>query len=53
MPTVGGMHTCKRTHSVLSTTSRAGDCCMLAASCQTAGVLLADTELIDSITQSN
>lgn len=34
---------------MLSTTSRAGDCCVLAASCQTAGVLLADTGLIDSL----
>lgn len=34
---------------MFSTTRRAGDCCMLAASCQTAGVLLTGTGLIDSL----
>lgn len=33
----------------MSTTSRACDCCVLAACDQTAGVLLADTELIESL----
>lgn len=45
--------TCVTTRNMLSAANRDGDCCMLAASWQTAGVLLADTGLIDSITQSN
>lgn len=43
VPTVGG----KRTQHVVNQSS-AEDCCMLAASCQAVGVLLADPGLIDS-----
>ena len=36
-------------HTVVSGLNRTGGCCVLAASCVTAGVLLADTGLIDSL----
>lgn len=47
-PTVGDAHTLSR-QTMLSHTSSEGDCCVLATSCLTAGVLLADTGLIDAL----